>query len=129
MPAVFVRLFQNRAGLEMFPVIVRIRDLMEMAANRSLWLIGLRPDHGMEAFAPFADVSVTSEEIDRPGSEPEELGHPGIIVVALRDVAVGAILRRPDAAGGVRKVRIERLAAVTFGGKRLGLRVNPFAIG
>ena len=44
-------------------------------------------------------------------------------------MAVLAILRRPDAARGVREMRIESLAAVAFRGKRLLLRINPLAIG
>ena len=43
-------------------------------------------------------------------------------------MAIGAILRRSDADGGVGEMWIERLTAVTFGGERLLLRVNPFAI-
>ena len=43
-------------------------------------------------------------------------------------MAVGAVLGRSDAAGGVREVGIERLPAVTFCGDGLLLRVHPFAI-
>src|SRR5689334_5244861 len=44
-------------------------------------------------------------------------------------MAIGAILCGSDAAGRVRKMRIKRLAAVTLGGNRLLLGINPFAIG
>src|SRR3954454_14268354 len=43
-------------------------------------------------------------------------------------MAVGAILGRADTAGGVREVRIESLAAVTFGRNGLLLGVNPFPV-
>ena len=43
-------------------------------------------------------------------------------------MAIGAVLGGADAAGRVRKMRIERLAAVAFSGDGLLLRVNPFAI-
>ena len=82
----------------------------------------------MKSFAAFADVGVATEEIHRAGAEAEQLRHPRVVVVLLRQMAVGAILGRADAAGRVREMRIERLAAVTFGGKCLLLRVNPFAI-
>src|SRR3954468_24310273 len=43
-------------------------------------------------------------------------------------MAVRAVLSRSHAAGGVREMRIERLAAISLGGERLLLRVNPFAV-
>ena len=43
-------------------------------------------------------------------------------------MAVGAILCRADAAGGVREMRIEGLATVTFRREGLLLRVNPLAV-
>ncbi len=77
---------------------------------------------------PFADVGVAPEEIHRAGAEAEQLRHPGVVVVSLGEMAIGAILRRPDAAGGVREMRVEGLAAVAFGGDGLRLRVDPFAV-
>jgi len=44
-------------------------------------------------------------------------------------MAVLAVLRRPDAARGVREMRIESLAAVAFPGNGLLLRIDPLAIG
>ena len=112
----------------MFLVIVRIGDLVQMTADGRLRLVGFRPDHGVESVASFADVGVAAEEIHRAGAEAEQLRHPGVVIVGLREMAVGAILRRADAAGGVREMRVERLAAVAFRGNGLLLRVNPFAV-
>src|SRR5205085_7275916 len=84
--------------------------------------------HRMEPVLAFADIRVTSEEIYGAGPEPEELCHPGVVVVVLREMTVGAILGRSDAAGGMREVRIERLAAIAFRRESLRLRVDPFAI-
>src|SRR6266478_1513326 len=42
---------------------------------------------------------------------------------------MSAVLCGANAAGRVRKMRIERLAAVTLRGDRLLLGINPFAIG
>src|SRR4051812_27007889 len=112
----------------MFPVIVRVGDLVEMTADRRLRLVRLRPDHRVESVLAFTDIRVTSEEIHGPGSEAEELRHPGVVVVVLREMTVGAILRCADAAGGVREVRVERLAAIALRRESLRLRVNPFAI-
>src|SRR6267143_4516078 len=43
-------------------------------------------------------------------------------------MAVGAILGCAEAGCRVREMRVERLTAVTFGGKSLLLRINPFAV-
>src|ERR1700716_3155305 len=43
-------------------------------------------------------------------------------------MTVGAILSRADTRSGVREMRVERLAAITFGRKCLLLGVNPLAV-
>src|SRR4051794_1450018 len=43
-------------------------------------------------------------------------------------MAIGAVLGCSDTAGGVWKVGVERLAAVSFGRKRLLLRIDPFPV-
>ena len=101
---------------------------MQMTADHRLRFVRFGPDHGVKSFAAFADIGVATEEIHRAGAEAEQLRHPRVVVVVLREMAVGAILGRADAAGGVREMRIEGLAAVAFGRKRLLLRINPFAI-
>ena len=112
----------------MLLVIGRVSDRVQMTADRRLRFVRFGPDHGVKSFAAFADVSVAPKEIHRAGAESEQLRHPRIVVVCLREMAVGAVLRCADAAGRVREMRIERLAAVTFGGNCLLLRINPFAI-
>ena len=122
-------LAESRRASTMLLVVVRIGDLVQMTADRGLRFVRFGPDDGVQSFASFADIGVASEEIHRAGAEAEQLRHPGVVVVVLREMAVGAILRRADAAGGVREMRIERLAAVAFRGNGLLLRINPFAIG
>src|SRR5215469_3996548 len=100
-----------------------------MTAQRGLRLIALCPYYGIEPFFTFTYVSVAPEEIHRARPEAEQLRHPRVVVILFRKVAVGAVLRRAHTAGGVRKMRIERLTAVTFGAHRLLLRIHPFAIG
>ena len=95
---------------------------------RGLRFVPLRPDHGVKPALALADVSVAAEEIHRARAEAEQLRHPRVVVVLLGNVAIGAVLRRADAAGRVRKMRIECLAAVTFGADGLLLRINPFAV-
>ena len=107
---------QNRAAFDMFSVIGRVSDLVQMTADGRLRLVRFGPNDGVEPSLPFADVGVTPEEIHRAGAETEQLRHPGVVVVVLREMAVGAILRCADAARGVREMRVERLAAVAFRG-------------
>ena len=128
LPAVFVGFGQLGVGGEVLLIICRVSDAMQMAADHSLRLLLFCPDDSVKAFAPFAHIRVTAEEIHRPGAEAEELRHPGVVVVRLREMAIGAILRRAHTARGVREMRIESLPAVAFGRNRLRLRVNPLAI-
>src|SRR5204863_5631408 len=97
----------------MLPVIIRISDLVQVAADHGLGLLRFGPNHGVQAFAPFADVGVATKEIHRARPESEELRHPGVVVIVLGEMAVSATLCRADTAGGVREMRIEGLATVT----------------
>ncbi len=45
--AVFVSLLENRTGFEVLPVVIRIGDLVQMAADRGLRLGRFGPDHGV----------------------------------------------------------------------------------
>ena len=71
-PAMLVGFVQNRAPLEMFPVVIRISNLVQMTANDGLGFVGLSPDHGVKAFPPGTDIGVTTEEIYAAGTEAEE---------------------------------------------------------
>src|SRR6187399_2688413 len=102
---------------------------MQMTAEGGLRLFLLGPDHGIEATLALTDVGVTPEEIHRAGPEAKHLRQPRVVIVILRHVAIGAILRRPLSTGRVRKMRIESLATVTLGTDGLLLGINPFAVG
>ena len=93
-----------------------------------LRLIRLGPDHGMKSFSAGANIGITTKEIDAAGSKTEQGSHPGIVIVSFGKMAVFTILRRPHSAGGVGKVRVKSLAAVTLGGDRLLLRIDPFPV-
>ena len=109
-------------------IVRRVGELVQMTADGGLRFVLFGPNNGMKSFPAFADVGVASEEIHRAGAEAEQLRHPRVVVVVVREMTVGAVFRRADAARRVREMRIERLTAVTFGGKCLLLRINPFAI-
>src|SRR6266487_3804189 len=111
----FVRFVQLRPKIDMFLVVRGISDLMKMTADDGLRFVRFGPDHGVKSFAPFADVSIAPKEIDRAGAEAQQLRHPSIVVVRLRQMAVGAILGCANAARRVREMWIECLAAVAFG--------------
>ena len=113
---------------EMLSVIGRIGDLVQMTADRRLAVPPVRSRPRHEILPAFADVGVAPEEIHRARAEAEQRRHPRIVVVLFGEMAIGAALGCADAARGVREMRIERLAAVTFRGNGLLLRINPFAI-
>ncbi len=110
-------------------VIFRIREAVEVAAEGGLGLVALGPDDGVEAVVAGGDVGVAAEEVDRAGAEAEELGHPGVVVVLLGEVAVGAVLGRADGGRGVGEVGVEGLARVALGGDGLLLGIDPLAVG
>ncbi len=115
----FVGFVQNPSrSLDMFLVIIRIGDFLQMAADGRLRFVRFRPDDGVKPSLPFADVSVAAEEIHRAGAEAEQLTPSRRCCRSFfeRWQSV-AIFRRADAAGGVREMRVEGLAAVTFGAR------------
>ena len=112
--AVFVGFIENRTAFEMLLVIRGIGDRLKVTSDHGLRFIRLGPNHGVQTFFAFADVGVAAKKIHRAGAEPEELRHPRVVVIVLRQMAVGAILGRADAARRVWKMRIECLTAVAF---------------
>src|SRR5437879_5805379 len=109
-------------------VIIRIGEFVQVAANCGLGFLLLGPDNRLKSLFGFADIGVTPKEIHCSSSKPKQLGHDRVVVVIFRNVAIGAILRRAHAAGGMWKMRIERLAAVALRRDGLLLRVSPLAI-
>ena len=86
-----------------------------MAAQDCLRL-GLFCDQSRgESFAPFRDVDEAPHEVDLVGALHEDGCYPRVVVVSLRDVAVGTLfgLRGADC---VRRVRVEGVAVVACGG-------------
>ena len=67
--AMFVAFSQQRAAIEMFFVVRRVGDGMEMTTDDGLRFVRLSPNHTVQTFAAFADVSVAPKEIHRAGAE------------------------------------------------------------
>src|SRR5690349_2431529 len=114
--------------LNMALVIRGVGKFVQMTSKRGLRFILLGPNDSFESVLALADVSVATEEIYRARAETQQRCEPRVVVIVFRDVAVGAILRRADAAGRVRQMRIVSLTAVTFRADSLLLRIDPFAI-
>src|SRR6266404_6161887 len=110
-------------------IVVRVRELMQVAANRGLRLLLLRPDGAVQSLLATADIGISPEKVHRPSAEAKQLRHDRVVVVGFGKMAVGAILRRAHAAGGVREMGIECLAAVTLGRVGLLLGIHPLTIG
>src|ERR1041385_1705925 len=86
--------------LDVVQIVRRIRELVQMAAERGLRFFLLRPNDRLETALTFTDVGVASEEIHRARAETEQRREPRVVVVVLRNVAISAALRCADAAGG-----------------------------
>src|SRR5687768_7812902 len=124
--AIFRRL-EDAPVLDMCLVVFRVGMLVEAAADWRLRLLGFGPDNAVElVFA--ADPGVTAEEVDGARAEAEQRSHPGVVIVRGAEVTVGAVLGGALAAGGVREMWIERLAAVTFAADGLDLRIDLLAV-
>src|SRR5439155_15838240 len=74
------------------------------------------------------DPSVLADEVQVVRPVHQQLGHPGVVVVRLGDVAVGALLGAVAAADGVRDVGRESDAAHPLAGDRLLLHVDRLAV-
>src|SRR5262245_42930115 len=92
-----------------------VRQLMQVAADSGLGFILFGPGHGVETRFALRHIGVAAKEIHAPGSEPEQRGHPGIVVIFFRQVTISAAFGGSNSAGRVREVGIVCLAAVPFG--------------
>ena len=64
-----VRFLQLATEIDMFLVVGRVSNLMEITANHRLRFVRLGPDNGVKSVAAFTDVGVTPKEINRAGAE------------------------------------------------------------
>ncbi len=65
---------------------------MHRAADDGLGLVTLGGDHGVEALLAGGDPAITTDMVQIVRPLHHELGHDRVVVVVLRDVAVGALL-------------------------------------
>ena len=86
---------------------IRIRILVQVAADNRLRLIPLGDLHGFDA-AFGADKGIEANEIDVVGAEPQGLRHNRVVVLGFGEVAIGAGLRFLRA-HGVGEMGIDRL--------------------
>ena len=102
---------------------------VQRRADDGLGLVALADDHGLDAALAVRHVDILAEEVVGVGALHEHHGHLGVVVVVLRDVAVGALLRVALAADRVGVARREGLAGVALRGDGLLLAVDVFAVG
>ena len=124
--AVAIRLVELATVFLVLLVVVRVRVALQVAADDGLRLVELGHAHGVDlAFA--ADPRVVPDEVDELRTEQQQLGHDRVVVVRLRQVAVGAGLRFGPALR-VRVVRGERLRRVAGRRDRRLLDVDALAV-
>ena len=117
-PAVVQRLAQTPPAMLVLRIVRGIRQPVELASDHGLRLVALGDGDRFEPPRPLRHVDVPPEEVIEVRPQHQDLRHPGVVVVAGRDVAVGAGLRL----GGPHGVRHERAEGVTgeaLGGDRL----------
>ena len=108
--------------------ILRVGELMEMAAKGRLRFVLFRPGHRIEAPFARANPGIAPKEIHGAIPKPEHLGHPRVVVALPGYMAIAAILCCSLSTRRMREMRIECLAAITFSADRLLLGVNPLAV-
>src|SRR5689334_16854744 len=99
-----------------------------MAADGGLRLVLLRPGDAVETSGTCAEVSESAVEVNSARPKAEKLGHNGIVIVAFGDMAIRTVPCRSHSAGGMRKMRVKSLPAVSFGGNSLLLGIIPFPV-
>src|SRR5262244_2408097 len=100
---------------------------VQTAADNGLRLFAFCCDDRLVSLLAFTDVYISADEIVEIGPLHQELGHQRVVVVLCGDVAVGAALGL-FATHRMRETRTEGLAAVTLGGNRLLLEIDPLAV-
>ena len=126
--AVVIRGIEDGTRIEVFLIEIRICVAVQVAADHRLRLRPFRPDDTAQPVMIRADIREAPEEIHRPGAEAQQLGHDRVVVVVFRNVAIGAVLRGADPAGGVGEMRIESLPRIALCGDGLLLGVEPLAV-
>ena len=80
------------SALDVLAVIVGKGELVQRAADDGLRLVALGDDHGRQPVVAGRDPAVAADEVDVVRPLHQELGHDRVVVVVLREMAVGAHL-------------------------------------
>src|SRR5580700_1764203 len=98
-----------------------------MASYDGLRLIPLGDDHRLHPVVAFSDPAVPTDEVHEVRALHQQLRHLRIVVVFSRQMAVGALLGLFEA-NRMRRGGAERLPRESFGGNRLLLSIDYFAV-
>src|ERR1700735_662812 len=124
---VVVGLLQLAAARYVPLKILRVSDALQIAADDRGRLIVFGDDHSVESLRAIGDINVAAHEVQQVRALQQHLRHPGVVVVAIGNVAIVAGLGLLGA-HSVRNKSAERSAAETFGGNGLLHVVEPIAI-
>ena len=76
-----VGFFELAVSGQMLLVILRIGDLLEVAADDRRRFVVLGDGHGFEAALAFGHVNVAAHEVHEVRALEQQLRHPGVVVV------------------------------------------------
>ena len=124
---VMIGFFQLAISREVLLIILRVCDALQIAANDGRGLVMLGDSNSIETFCAVGHINIAAHEIQQVGALKQYLRHPGVVVVAIRDVTIVAAFRFLSA-NRVWDKCAERSAAQALGGNRLLRVVNPVAI-
>ena len=126
---VLVSVFENSFVLDVFAVIVGVRQFVQETADDGLGFGLLGDNGGMQAVLSTSNPAVFSDKVHVVGAVHEQLGHDGIVVIILREMAIRAHFCFAFGAHGVRNVRAEGDSTQSIRGDGLLLNVDRFPVG
>src|SRR6266478_5117789 len=85
-------LLKFSSSLDVFFVVIGIRDLLEIAADHGGWFVVLGYCYRIESALAVGNENVASHEIHEVRTLQKQLRHPRIVVVGARHVAIRAAL-------------------------------------
>ena len=124
---VMVRFFQHAPAVDMLFVVIRIRNLLEIASDHCGRFVVFGNGHGFVSLVASGDKNVASHEIHEVRALQQQLRHPGVVVVGARNVTI----RAPLGLFSTHRMGnecTESLSTEAFGRNGLLLVVEPVAI-
>jgi hypothetical protein len=103
--------FKRAIKLYVLAIVCGIRQFVQVAPDCGLGFLLLGPGNSIEACRASSDIGIASKEIYGASPKTKKLCDDGVIVLFFGNMAIGAVLRRPNAARCMREMWVEGLSA------------------